>query len=112
MQSSQPLCEVGVITLLVQRKKLRPGVGGIEYLVKDSCGKAGLVPGFLSALPAPGGGLEGKALSHLAMWSVVFLLQQCLFWGPESREIRDEVPECPVTLSKAASPSGPQFPER
>lgn len=67
MQSSQLLCEVDVITLLLPGKKLSPRVGGFEYLPKSKavtlCEKI-----LLCSACTWRRGLEGRAgaLSHLS----------------------------------------------
>ena len=64
------------------------------------------MPRFPLALPVPGGGLTGgqvavASLKYSLWWfysSGIFL-----FWWPESQEVKDEMPECFVILSEAAS---------
>lgn len=84
-----------------------------EYLIRLLWQSCDLVPRFLWVLLHLAGDWRSGHCHIFQMWSGYFYSSGiCLFWWPESQEIKDEISECLVTLSKAASLCAPQFPQR
>lgn len=101
-----------MIALRVERKILR--LRASQYLVKDSCGSAvtlcqnvwWLCLHLVRDWRAGHCHISQRGLWYFSSSGI------CLFWWPESQEIKDKIPECLKTWSKMASLSGPQFPQR